>query len=102
VSGLANDSTYHWRVQAIGPGGLSVWSSVRSFRTVAQVQMAPLQPVLMSPADGATGVATGPTLAWQASGGATSYRLQVARAADFGSPLVDQGGITGTSRAMTD
>ena len=51
----------------------------------------------MSPEDGATGVATGPTLAWQASGGATSYRLQVAREPDFGSLLADQVGIVGTS-----
>jgi len=57
-------------------------------------------PSLMSPEDGATGVATGPTLAWQASGGATSYRLQVARAPDFRSLVVDQGGIEGASLAV--
>ena len=100
VGGLANDSTYHWRVQASGEGGLSAWSNVRSFRTVAPAPMAPPQPALMSPEDGATGVATGPTLAWQASSGATSYRLQVAREPDFGSLLADQGGIAGTSYTL--
>ena len=97
VDGLANDSTYHWRVQASGAGGLSAWSSVRSFRTVAQALVAS---TLISPEDGATGVAIGPTLTWQVSDLATSYRLQVARTADFSSPLVDQGGIVGTSYAV--
>jgi len=60
----------------------------------------PASPTLMSPADGATGVATGLTLAWQTSGGATSYRLQVAREPDFSSPVVDQGGIVGISYAV--
>jgi hypothetical protein len=63
--------------------------------------MAPAATVLLTPEDGATGVATGPTLAWQASGGATSYRLQVGRTPEFGSPLVDQGGIVGTSYAVS-
>ena len=54
-------------------------------------------PALLSPEDGATGVATRPTLTWQASGGATSYRLQVALAPDFNSLVVDRGGIVGTS-----
>jgi large repetitive protein len=104
VSGLANDSNYYWRVQASGDGGLSPWSSVRNFRTVAQTPLAPLAPLasaLLSPEDGATGVATEPTLTWQASDGATSYRLQVARAQDFGSPVVDRGGIVGTSQAVS-
>jgi hypothetical protein len=35
VGGLANDSTYYWRVQASGAGGSSAWSSVWSFRTAA-------------------------------------------------------------------
>jgi len=98
---LANDSTYYWRVQASGEGGSSAWSIVRSFRTLTETLMAPAATVLLTPEDGATGVATGPTLAWQASGGATSYRLQVGRTPEFGSPLVDQGGIVGTSYAVS-
>jgi hypothetical protein len=42
VDGLARDSTYYWRVQAGGAGGLSAWSSVRSFRTVAETMARPL------------------------------------------------------------
>ena len=37
----------------------------------------PPAPVLVSPADGATGVSTSPTLAWNASTGADTYRVQV-------------------------
>jgi len=34
-------------------------------------------PVLASPSHGAIGIATNPTLIWNAAAGATSYRLQV-------------------------
>ena len=37
--------------------------------------IAPAAPLLNSPADGLTGVTTNPTLSWNPSSGATSYRL---------------------------
>src|ERR1051326_8688896 len=39
---------------------------------------APDAPVLSSPANGATGTSVAPTLTWNASAGANSYRVQVA------------------------
>jgi trimeric autotransporter adhesin len=45
----------------------------------------PAAPALASPANGATGVATGPTLDWGDSAGATSYDVQVATDAAFAS-----------------
>jgi hypothetical protein len=80
-------------------GNWSAMSNVIAHMPQSVVQ-APAASALMSPEDGATGVAIEPTLTWQASNGATSYRLQVARAVDFSSPLVDQSGIVGTSRAV--
>jgi hypothetical protein len=78
------------------------WSAMSN--VIARLpQGAPLIPAasaLISPEDGATGVATGPTLTWQVSSGATSYRLQVAPEPGFRSPVVDQGGIVGTSYAV--
>jgi hypothetical protein len=79
------------------------WSAISNVisRMPQSTAQAPAATALMSPEDGATGVAIDPTLAWQASSGATSYRMQVARAVDFSSPVVDQGGIAGTSYAVS-
>jgi len=98
VSGLSNNTTYYWRVNATNAEGTSAWSSVWSFTTVVA---APSPPTLASPANGATGVSTSPTLSWNTSTGATSYRIQVSSNSSFTSIVFDQGGITGTSRAIS-
>ena len=61
----------------------------------------PSTPTLSSPANGATGVATNPTLSWNASSGATSYGLQVSSSSSFSTTVVNQTGITTTSYAVT-
>jgi outer membrane protein OmpA-like peptidoglycan-associated protein len=66
------------------------------------VPAAPLPPELVTPANGATGVATNPTLIWNASSGATSYRLQASTDATFASTTADQSGITTTSYSLTE
>lgn len=80
-------------------GNWSAMSNVIARIPLSTVQ-APAASTLISPEDGATGVATGPILAWQASGGAASYRLQVAREPNFLSPVLDQAGIVATSYAV--
>ncbi|MEX2054641.1 MAG: T9SS type A sorting domain-containing protein, partial [Candidatus Andersenbacteria bacterium] len=94
VSGLANNTLYYWRVNATNAGGTSSYSSTWSFTTIVA---APAAPTLASPSNGATGVSTSPTLSWNASTGATSYRLQVSTSSGFSQLVVDQSGITGTS-----
>ena len=61
----------------------------------------PAAPTLASPANNATGVSTNPTLSWNASSGATSYRLQVSTVSNFSTTVYNQSGITGTSRPVT-
>ncbi|MGA9364042.1 MAG: OmpA family protein [Bacteroidota bacterium] len=61
----------------------------------------PLPPVLATPTNGATGVATNPTLTWNASSGATSYRLQASTDSTFASTTADQSGITTTSYPLS-
>lgn len=61
----------------------------------------PAPPVLSSPADGARNVSRSPTLSWNASSGATSYRAQVATDASFATLVYDQAGITGTSTSLS-
>lgn len=57
----------------------------------------PDPPTLYSPSNGSTGSVTDPTLSWNASNRADSYRLEVSSSSDFSSLTVDRSGITGTS-----
>jgi hypothetical protein len=93
-SPLQNETQYFWRVRAINAGGTSDWSVVRSFTTVVAP---PLIPILAFPPDEATGISMTPTLTWNSSSGAVSYRVQVAEHANFGSSLFDRMSVTGTS-----
>jgi hypothetical protein len=95
---LSNSKTYYWRVNANSAGEISAWSLVWSFTTVAA---APAAPTLVSPTDGATGVSITPTFSWNASSGATSYRLQVSTTDTFSTTVFDQSGIAGTSKAVS-
>ena len=61
----------------------------------------PAPPVLSSPADGARNVSRSPTLTWNASSGATSYRVQVATDPSFTALVFDQAGVTGTSVSLS-
>jgi outer membrane protein OmpA-like peptidoglycan-associated protein len=61
----------------------------------------PLPPELVTPANGATGVATNPTLTWNASSGATSYRLQASTDPTFALTTADQTGVTTTSYSLS-
>ena len=94
VSGLSNMTRYFWRVRAKNVNGCGSFSSSWRFRTASNV---PAVPSLLSPANGATGVPTNPTLTWNASSGATSYRVQVSTGSAFSTTVVDQSGITATS-----
>lgn len=98
VSGLSNSTTYYWRVNAANAGGTSPWSTAWQFTTVVA---GPAAPTLSSPADNATGISTSLTLVWNASGGATSYRLQVSAISNFSTLEVDQSGLTATSLQVT-
>jgi transposase-like protein len=97
VGPLANNTTYFWRVSAKNSVGTSPFSAARSFTTIVA---APTAPTLVSPADGATGVPTNPTLSWNASAGATTYRLQLSTDSTFASTVFDDSTLTGTSKQV--
>ncbi|MBI1806523.1 MAG: T9SS type A sorting domain-containing protein [Ignavibacteria bacterium] len=71
---------YFWRVAAVSGAGQGPFAK-RSF-TVTNAT-SPAQPTLSSPPDGAGDVPTRPTLMWDTTRRATSYRLQVARDSAF-------------------
>lgn len=60
----------------------------------------PAGTTLTAPANGATGVATSPTLTWAAIAGATGYTVEVSTNSSF-SNIVRTGNVTGTSYTVT-
>ncbi len=96
VTGLANSTTYYWRVRATNAAGHSSWSSTWAFTTVPAAPVLASVPVLQSPADQATGVSASPELVWQSSQGADTYRVQVSATSSFAAPVYEQAGIAGT------
>lgn len=97
VEPLLNSTLYYWHVNAKNVGGTSAYSTYRSFTTIVA---APTTPVLASPLNGTTNQPTTLTVNWNASTGATSYRLQVSTDSSFGSTVVDDSSLSGTSRQI--
>lgn len=101
VSGLTGDNIYFWRVRAMNSIGISDWSSVWSFTTTTATVPLPDIPNLLSPVNSGMGVATNPTLSWNASDNATTYRVQVSMNQDFSSTLIDETNVAGISFSFT-
>jgi len=70
---------YFWQVAATNAGGASAWA-MDSFTTIA---IAPTTPVLSSPSNGSTNIPLSTYLYWNASLGATSYRVQLCNSTAF-------------------
>jgi subtilisin family serine protease len=81
-AGLANSTKYYWRVSATNGVGTGAWSTVRNFTTIASGTV-PAAPVLILPANNATGVSRNPSFSWGASTGATSYNFQLSKYSTF-------------------
>ena len=71
ASPLANATTYFWRIDEVGIGGVTP-GTVWRFTTI---EAAPEPATTPAPADAAAGVATPPTLGWAAGSGANSHRV---------------------------
>jgi hypothetical protein len=94
VTGLANSTQYYWRVKALNAGGESDWSTVRTFTTIIA---APAGPTLVSPENNATGISITPTISWNATDRATTYRVQISTVSNFNTTVVDEDDISNTS-----
>jgi predicted phage tail protein len=99
LSGLANGTTYYWRVNASNSAGTSAWSSSYSFTTTTAVTLS--APTLSSPASGATNISRNPTLAWNAANGATAYDVQVSTKANFSTIVANLTSVPGTSTSLS-
>ncbi len=97
IGPLQNGTQYFWRVNASNPGGAGLYSTVSNFTTVVAL---PAAPGLTSPPDGALNITLSPTLAWNSTPTAVTYRLQVARDSLFTTLVADDSTITTTSRQV--
>jgi hypothetical protein len=71
-SGLSNEQTYYWQIRAVNAGGITL-ANAGTYWSFTTVVTPPGAFSKTSPANGATGVATTPTLSWGTSRGAASY-----------------------------
>jgi hypothetical protein len=99
VSGLSNNTTYFWRVNASNAGGTSSFSPYRRFTTIVAP---PAAPTLLAPQDGATDVPINPSrFTWNASNGATAYQLQYSTDSTFSTAVVTYSDIMTTLFAVS-
>ncbi|MBI3195401.1 MAG: hypothetical protein HYZ34_13200, partial [Ignavibacteriae bacterium] len=97
VSGLSSLTKYYWRVVAKNSSGWGDWSETRNFTTVLPP---PAMPTLSSPSNNTVNQPINVTLQWNASSGATSYRITVSKDTNFTQIVFDDTVLT-TSQAMS-
>ena len=102
LSGLAEGTTYYWRVRSGNDGGVSAWSAVRLFATRTNTPNAPATPGLVSPVDGASGLPRQVELKWRKTSATLVYYPQIGQHPGFDSLAVNPGGIAETTYAVTD
>lgn len=88
IGGLGFEMVWYWRVRAVNEKGESDNSTVRSFTTREQGQLA--IPQLISPADAATAIPLDVELSWLEVPEATVYSVIVAENADLTGVITDE------------
>lgn len=93
AQGFNPNTLYNWRVRAVNVAGIGPFSPVWNFTTLLSALEAP---TLVSPANGATGVAINAALRWDVVATATSYIVQVSTLPDFSILIFEKNDETGT------
>jgi hypothetical protein len=91
---LEGNTFYYWRMNATGAAGTSQWSGNFHFTTTVIV---PDPPTLVSPMNDSVNVGLNPCLDWTDVSAATQYRVQVSTSTNFGTTVLDVGGLTNSS-----
>ncbi|MDY0080775.1 MAG: T9SS type A sorting domain-containing protein, partial [Ignavibacteriaceae bacterium] len=82
--------------------GGGIWDGTTYVSATLSVAVpAPSAPTLVSPLNNSTGISTLPTLTWNASTNATSYRLIIATNSDFTDVVYNDSTITDTSKTLS-
>jgi hypothetical protein len=97
LSNLLNSDTYYWHVRSQNPGGVSSWTSTKSFTTTIA---APVSPLLISPASGAVKQQLALVLAWNKVSGASSYYVEVAGDIAFANIYLQDSAVTDTTKSV--
>jgi hypothetical protein len=90
IGPLLSGTKFYWHIRAKNAAGASPFSESFTFTTLV---VAPAAPFLISPPNGTNPAPIRPTLEWNLSYGATSYRLQVARDSSFTQRVFDDSTI---------
>ncbi len=88
---LATGTMFYWRANAKNGSATSAWTTAWSFVTAGAALGAP---VLASPTNGTTGLATSVTLAWNTAAGDSIYSLEVSTGSAFTTMIVNQPGLS--------
>lgn len=91
---LAGNVQYYWSVCGVNTGGQGPYAAYFYFTTTIS---APGTPVLIAPPDSSTNVSVTPTLDWDDVPGAEYYRVQVSTDPNFGTTVVNVGGLTNSA-----
>ena len=97
---LADNTTYYWKVRAVGSSNLSVWSGIAAFRTVAGAAPVEVKTYVENPLDGVVlnypvgSIRTGvtPRFTWNPVSNAERYELLISRDAAFSNPEIIRSG----------
>lgn len=97
ISGLSQETTYYWRVNASTLVFVSGWSSTWSFTTLTNTLVAP---TLLSPSNGAADQPVNITFSWNSVQNATGYHFQLSTSSSFSAPVADRAALTSTSTTV--
>lgn len=96
LTGLANGTTYFWRLSVSNVGGMGGWSPPNRFTTKI------LAPVATLPANNSSNQPLAPTLYWNPVSVSQSFALQVSTDSTFATAAVfNQGGLVSDSQALS-
>ena len=94
---LSENITYYWRVNATNMAGTSSWSETRSFIVALRK---PEAVTLLMPQDNSTNQPFNTVLSWNNIPNVATYTLQVSTISDFSSTIINENGLTTTSKSI--
>lgn len=98
VTGLNNNTTYYWRVNAKNIAGTSTYSVVWNFTTILPI---PQPPALISPVNNAINQPLALNLVWSKPPFATNYRVQLATDTGFTNLIINDSTLTDSVKAVS-